>query len=74
MADKSIGALWLNESKAGKKYMSGSIEIDGVKHKVVVFKNDYKEEDKHPDYKVYPSTPRDGQDQKPDDFTDDIPF
>jgi len=74
MPDKSIGALWLNTSRAGKKYMSGVVEIDGAKHKVVVFKNDYKEEDKHPDYKIYPSTPRDGEPAKPDEFEDDVPF
>ena len=57
---KDAGALWLNVSKTGTKYMSGSVEIDGVKTKIVVFKNNYKEEEKHPDYKIYLSTPREG--------------
>lgn len=80
---KDIGALWLNESKSGTKYMSGSIEIDGVKHKIVVFKNNYKEQEKHPDYKIYLSTPMGTQDQpahkvpesmQAETFEDDIPF
>jgi len=72
---QSIGALWLNESQSGKKYMSGHVEIDGAKHKIVVFKNDYKEEDKHPDYKIYPSVERkSGEPKKSDTFEDDVPF
>jgi len=67
--------LWLNEAKSGQKYMSGVVEIDGNTYKIVVFKNKYKEQDKHPDYKIFASTPRDqSSDQKADDFPDDIPF
>lgn len=55
---KDIGAFWIKTSKAGDKFMSGHIEINGVKHDVVVFKNGYKKEDKHPDYKVYLSNDR----------------
>jgi len=70
--EDQLGALWLNESKAGKKYMSGIIGGQ----KVVVFKNGYKEEDKHPDYIVYKSKPRGDEPQRSeDDFEDDqIPF
>ena len=73
---ESIGALWLNESQAGKKYMSGTITIGGVTQKVVVFRNTYKEEPKHPDYRVYESTPRGEQSQAAPskDFEDDVPF
>ena len=49
MGFQKIGALWLKQGKKGK-FMSGEIEIDGVTHKLTVFKNDYKKEDKHPDY------------------------
>jgi uncharacterized protein (DUF736 family) len=70
--ENNIGALWLNESKKGNRYMSGVIELDGKKHKIVVFKNKYKEEDKHPDYRIFASQP--GGEQT-DDFQDDsIPF
>lgn len=71
--NESIGALWMNESKDGKKYMSGSVTIGGATHKIVVFKNNYKEEDKHPDYKIYPSKPRDGGSSS-GKFEDDAPF
>ena len=52
MADDSIGALWLKEGKKGE-YFTGNVVIDGEKHSIVIFKNDYKKEDKHPDYKIY---------------------
>ena len=51
---KDIGGLWSYTSKAGEDYMSGSIEIEGKKHKFVVFKNKYKQQDNHPDYKIFP--------------------
>jgi uncharacterized protein (DUF736 family) len=69
--EKSIGALWLNESKKGNKYMSGNVEIQGVKHKIVVFKNNYKDDDKKPDYRIFPSQ---SQNEAPQDFENDIPF
>jgi uncharacterized protein (DUF736 family) len=45
----NLGALWLNESKNGEKYMSGYLG----EARLVIFKNKHKEEDKHPDYKVF---------------------
>jgi uncharacterized protein (DUF736 family) len=60
---KSIGALWVRESK-GKKYLTGNIETNALidtgesKVKLVVFKNDYKKEDRHPDYRIFISQPR----------------
>lgn len=73
MENNSLGALWINESKAGNKYMAGQIEVDGKKIKIVVFKNKFKEEEKHPDYRIFPSQPKEAQGTK-DDFQDDIPF
>lgn len=70
MAEKDIGALWLRESKNGNKYMSGVVEIDGQKHPIVIFKNKYKEQEKHPDYRIFPSQPRGVQGE----FKDDVPF
>lgn len=58
MSEKNIGALWLKTAKNGSKYMSGVVEINGEKHSIVVFKNNYKEQDKHPDYRIFPSEPR----------------
>ena len=55
MAQKNdkIGALWSKTSKDGKtKYMSGVIEIDGMKYKIAVFVNGKKQEEKHPDFNI----------------------
>jgi uncharacterized protein (DUF736 family) len=79
--EDKIGALWLNSSKSGVKYMSGSVTIDGVTTKLVVFKNNYKEKETHPDYVINKSKPVGAEAaaepmkkvfQK--DFEDDIPF
>lgn len=54
MALKNIGALWLKE-KNGRKYFSGVVEPngkDGPKLRVMVFKNEKKDSDKHPDYRI----------------------
>lgn len=59
MENKNIGGLWLKTGKGGAKFMSGSIEILGVKHKFIVFKNRYKTTEKHPDYIILPSNPLD---------------
>lgn len=79
MSDKKdCGALWLNTAKSGTKYMSGVVEIDGVKHKIVVFKNNYKKDEKQPDYRIFPSEPREGvASEAPihaEKFEDDVPF
>jgi uncharacterized protein (DUF736 family) len=52
-ADK-LGALWQRTSAKGD-YFTG--EINGVK--VVVFANSYKTDEKHPDWVVWKSKPRD---------------
>lgn len=62
---KNIGGLWLKTSKAGNKFMSGSIEIQGKKHQFVVFKNKHKAEgSNHPDYVVFPSNPIQSEQKK----------
>jgi len=66
MSDKKdIGVLWTHESKKGVKYLSGSIEIDGKKHEIVIFKNTFKQEAKHPDFRIFPSTPKTNADETP---------
>lgn len=55
MADlKKCGAVWLNESKAGKKYFSGSVEETiEAGSKIKLFKNTkYEEGGKHPYYDI----------------------
>jgi hypothetical protein len=58
MADKNIGGLW--EKRGGKgTWFSGNIEIDGVKHYFVAFRNDFKKEgDNAPDYRILPPKPK----------------
>lgn len=48
-----LGALWVKQSAKGE-YMTGT--INGVK--VVVFRNNNKREEKHPDWRVMKSVPR----------------
>jgi len=71
-----VGALWLKTGNNGK-FMSGTITLgegENATIRLLVFKNGYKEESKHPDYVIY--TPEEenggGKDSKITD--DDIPF
>lgn len=77
-----VTGLWINDSN-GKKYMSGTMGT----LKVLIFKNERKESDKHPDYTMYfaPNEKKEGQSfrdnsgqghqsvQGPPPFVDDIP-
>ncbi len=56
--DEKLGALW-QKRKGDKDFFTGSITIDGVETKVVIFANGYKQQDKHPDWIIYKSKPRD---------------
>lgn len=67
MDQKSIGGLWIGESKNGTKLMKGNIEIDGKKEYIIIFKNNYKK-DKQPDYMIYKQQPK----EQPEDITDEI--
>ena len=72
-----LGVLW--EKTGGKgQYFTGSIEIDGVKHPIVVFKNGNKRNEKAPDWRILKSQPREKAEPKvPDDADMDssaIPF
>jgi len=59
-----VGALWFKEGKNGK-YLSGMIEINGNKHKIIVQKNNYKKEEKHPDYQISMMEEEQRQEWKP---------
>lgn len=67
MEQKSIGGLWISESKNGNKLMKGSIEIDGKKEYIIIFKNNYKK-DRQPDYMIY----KQQQKEQPVDVTEEI--
>lgn len=79
MAFKKIGALWLKEGKNGK-YMSGTIQEDvPAGAKLLVFKNTYKKDEKHPDYTINVADderqPRDDQhSQAGPPPQEDVPF
>lgn len=66
---KSVGAMWLKKDKSGNAFMSGQIDKEVVLQagaRFVVFKNSYKTEEKHPDYKIFLSEKVEAQ--------SDIPF
>ena len=54
--NKTVGVLWLREyEKDGKKHkmMSGEIDLGALgTAKVAVFKNEKKEKENHPDYRI----------------------
>ena len=65
--DQYIGGLWNNTSAKGTRFMKGSITIDGVETKMVIFKNGRKKKTTHPDYTIMRDTPLEKND-------DDDPF
>ena len=82
MALNPVGGIWLKE-KNGKKF--GSMSIDNEKFKMgedgktnmLMYKNDYKEKDNQPDYKIFQI--QDDEEQqapqtKPEDDGENIPF
>ena len=73
-----IGALWSRQSQTSQqKYLAGTIEITddfGEKktQKVVVFKNNRKDTDRHPDYNIYKAREPDAQKATvPEESTED---
>jgi hypothetical protein len=71
---EKLGALWLGKSARGVSYMSGVVTIDGTDHRVVVFKNGFKRESKHPDYVIYASEPQETQAPAAKGTEEEIPF
>ena len=60
--ENELGAIWLRESREGKKYYFGRITIGGVLHEFVMHKNNYKEVgSKQPDWRIYKNVPREQQ-------------
>lgn len=56
-----IGDLWLNTSRAGNKYLQGTIDTEQGKIKIIILKNNKKKEDKHPDYVIFRSEDNNGK-------------
>ena len=78
----SIGALWEKSSNKGT-YFTGQIEVNGTKVSIVCFKNSYKKEDRHPDYRIFVSVPKENRPSQPepqkertylDENNEDLPF
>lgn len=59
MTKQSVGAFWKKTSSSGLEYLSGSIESEGEKKYIVVFKNTKKNKETQPDYQVYLSEKND---------------
>lgn len=72
-----LGALWQKTGKKGA-WFSGTITINGEKIPIVVFPNNYKESDKHPDWKILRSRPKGDQGRSApppaSDDNSDIPY
>lgn len=51
---KNVGGIWSKTSANGNQYLSISLEINGVKQNFVAFKNDKGDNEKRPDYSVFP--------------------
>lgn len=54
-----IGALWFKTSEKGD-YFTGEVEMGGVKQRIVVFANKFKDAEKKPDWKIFKSKPMGG--------------
>ena len=49
--NKDIGALWIQTGQYGE-YWTGTIDMDGVKQRVIVYKNKYKSKENQPDLRI----------------------
>ena len=71
----TLTGLWLKKTKAGETFMTGPL---GKNVRVLIFKNDRKQSDQHPDYflKLAPNQPKSdqGQQQEGAPSGDDAPF
>ena len=66
--NKEIGALWEKTSKAGNKFKSGYVQLEGGERvEVVVFTNQYKKAGENtPDFRIYLSEQKgSNQEQSP---------
>ena len=73
---RKVGALWKRTSKSsGVGYYGGSIELDGVETKLLLFKTRDKKQENSPDLTLHVAV--DDYEQQQDDgpsLSDDIPF
>ena len=64
--EDEIGGLWSRTSQAGNEFLSGRIKLpDGSELEVIVFPNSFKKPgERSPDWRIYRSQPRDGDQQR----------
>jgi hypothetical protein len=69
-----IASVWRNETRDGEEYWSGYLGNS----KLLIFKNKYKKEDRHPDLRVYVAPKEkkkeEGQQQSHSYSENEIPF
>lgn len=71
--ENNIGALWVKEGQKGDFY-KGYITLDsGEKLNVVMFKNNYKKNEKQPDFQILKAKEFGKQEQEVQN-DDDLPF
>lgn len=58
---KVLGGFWKKQSKNGKEYYSGILEIAGYRIRVVGFENQNKKSKNSPDLKIYLSEEKTGK-------------
>lgn len=64
--EDELGGLWEKQTRNGQTFMSGKLKLGDTEVEVVIFHNDHKKPgEKTPDWRVYRSQPRDGQQQPP---------
>ena len=51
--ENEIGAIWQRTTKNGDAFFSGKLKLDGKEYEIVIFKNGYKTDPRHPDARVY---------------------
>ncbi len=51
--NERLGGLWTQKAKSGKKYITGTVKINGVETKLIIFPNERKENENQPDFNVY---------------------
>ncbi len=66
-----LGGLWINKTREGKVFMSGSF---GYSAQILVFKNEYKKTDKDPDYIVYLGQKERKEKQETEINDSEVPF
>ena len=65
---QKMGALWRKEQRGGGEHLSGEVTIDGRVHRIVVFRNGYKDNDRKPDFVIYADQDRRSAASSSEDF------